>query len=204
MPKVGMQPIRRKQILDATFESVAERSLESTRMRQIADTAGISQASLHYYFDTKDKLIVALLDRLLVEFKEGREERLAIAGGAVVKLRVMLEDQKRIITEKASSLEVYYDFWVQATKRPSVHEKIQDMYSSWRADLQAILNEGVAEGEFLADRIPMAPVLLVSMFQGAALQNIIDPDSFDLDQYFDEVNQLIMCFLVGESADFET
>ena len=198
-----MQPIRRKQILDATFDSVAERSLESTRMRQIADTAGISQSSLHYYFHTKDKLIVALLDRLLVEFKEGREERLAIAGGAKVKLRVMLEDQKQIIAEKSSSLEVYYDFWVQATKQSSVHKKIQDMYSSWREDLQDILNEGVAQGDFLEDRIAMAPVLLVSLFQGAALQNIIDPDSFDLDEYFEEFERLIMCFLVGESADLE-
>ena len=195
MPKVGMQPIRRKQILNAAFESIAERSLESTRMRHIAKAAGVSQPSLHYYFDTKDKLIVALLDRLLIEFREGREERLAAAEGPLSKLRVLLEQQRQIIAEKSDTLEVYYDFWVQATKRPSVREKIQQMYSGWRADIREILDEGVERGIFRADRAAMAPAMLVSIFQGAALQSIIDPNGFDLEQYFEQADQFLVSFL---------
>lgn len=195
MPKVGMQPIRREQILDAAFASIAERSLESTRMRHIAETARVSQPSLHYYFDTKDRLVVALLDRLLAEFKEGREERLAAAEGPLSKLRVLLEQQKRIIAEKSDSLEVYYDFWVQATKRPSVREKVRQMYTSWRADIRRILDDGVQQGIFRADRASLAPAMLIALFQGAALQSIIDPESFDLEQYFEQVDKFIVSFL---------
>lgn len=195
MPKVGIQPIRRKQILDAAFKSIAERSLESTRMRHIAKVAGISQPSLHYYFDTKDKLIIALLDRLLAEFKEGRAERLEAATGPLDKLRVLLEQQKRIIIKKSDTLEVYYDFWVQATKRSPVRKKIQQMYANWRADLCQIVDEGVAQGLFRADRASAAPAMLISIFQGAALQSIIDPNDFDLEQYFEQADQFLVSFL---------
>ena len=198
MPKVGVQPIRRAQILDAAFESIAERSLESTRMRHIAEIAGVSHPSLHYYFDTKEKLIVALLDRLLAEFKNGREEGLAAAVGPLAKLRFLQEHQKKIIAEKSDNLEVYYDYWVQATKQPSVRQKVHQMYAGWRSDIRQIVNEGVRQGIFRADRSAMFPEMLIALFQGAALQSILDPDGFDLEIYFVEVDQFITSFLREE------
>ncbi len=195
MPKIGMQPIRREQILNATFDSIAERGLEGTRMRYIAEVAGISQPSLHYYFSTKDKLIVALLDQLLADFQAEREERLAAAEGPLAKLRALLVHQKQLILEKSDTFEVYYDFWVQATKRPSVGEKFRLMNSSWRSVIREILDDGVQSGVFRADRAGMAPAILVSILQGAALQHIIDPDGLDLELYFEHAEQYLLSYL---------
>lgn len=198
MPKVGVQPIRRAQILDAAFESIAERSLESTRMRHIAEIAGVSHPSLHYYFDTKEKLIVALLDRLLAEFKNGREEQLTAATGPLSKLRILQEQQKRIIAEKSDTLEVYYDYWVQATKQSSVRQKVNEMYAGWRSEIRQIVAEGVKLGIFRVERSAIFPEMLIALFQGAALQSILDPDGFDLEKYFEEVDQFITSFLMEE------
>lgn len=197
-PKVGTEPLRREQILDAALETVARRSLESTRMRQIASTAGVSQASLHYYFNTKDQLIVKLLDRLLEEFLRGRNELLHAAKGPLSKTRVLLDQQKRLIEGDKDRLEVYYDFWVQATKRPLVRKKIAEMYSGWRRDIQEIIERGVEQGVFRRDRAAQAPFMLISLFQGAALQYIIDPQHFDLEAYFQEVEAFVVHFLGGE------
>jgi AcrR family transcriptional regulator len=197
-PKLGVEPLRREQILNAAFEVIAERSLEATRMRDIAASAGVSHPSLHYYFNTKDQLIVALLDRLLAQFLNGVEERLAAAGTPVARLRVLLEQQKRLIEEHKDRLEVYYDFWVQATKRPIVRRKIREMYSSWRGTINRTLDDGVKQGQFRADRVPQAEFLLVSLFQGAALQSIVDPANVDLGAYFDQVDRFIVHFLSDE------
>lgn len=198
-PKLGIEPIRRAQILDAAFEVIAGRSLEATRMRDIAAAAGVSPPSLHYYFNTKDRLIIALLDRLLERFLSGREERLAAAEGPLAKLRVLLEQQKQLISREKDQLEVYYDFWVQGTKRPVVRKKIREMYSNWRKDINRIVDEAVRAGLLRADRAAGAAVLLVSLFQGAALQSIIDPAGFDLDAYFAQVDEFITQFLGTES-----
>lgn len=192
MPKVGMQPIRREQILSAAFESIAKRSLESTRMRHIAKSAGVSQPSLHYYFDNKDTLIVALLDRLLAEFQAAREEALAVAAGPWDKLRALLELQKQVIAGKPKTLEVYYDFWVQATKRPTVRRKVKQMQAHWRSAIGEVLDVGVRQGVFRADRAEMAPALIVSVLLGAALQHVIDPEGFDLDAYFEQAERWLV------------
>lgn len=197
-PKLGVEPLRREQILNAAFEVIAERSLEATRMRDIATAAGISHPSLHYYFDTKDQLIVALLDRLLEQFLSGHEERLVDAGDPLAKLRVLLEQQQGLIEHRKDQLEVYYDFWVQATKRPIVRRKIREMYSSWRGTLNRILDDGVRQGQFRADRVLQAEFLLISLFQGAALQSIVDPANVDLGAYFAQVDKFIVHFLNDE------
>jgi len=197
-PKLGVEPVRRDQILNAAFEVIADRSLEATRMRDIASAAGVSHPSLHYYFDTKDQLIVALLDRLLEQFLSGYEERLADAGDPLAKLRVLLEQQKGLIEHRKDQLEVYYDFWVQATKRPITRRKIREMYSSWRGTINRILDDGVRQGQFRADRVPQAEFLLVALFQGAALQSIVDPANVDLGAYFAQVDKFIVHFLCDE------
>jgi AcrR family transcriptional regulator len=187
--KVGMELTRREQILNAALESIAQRSLEGTRMRHIAEAAGVSQPSLHYYFDNKDALIVALLDRLLAEFRATREQGLAAASSPEGKLRVFLEQQKEFLLKSPKTLEVYYDFWVQATKRPSVREKMKRMQTHWRSVIGAVLDEGVRQRAFSSARSEVAPALIVSLLHGAALQYIIEPESFDLDAYFEEVER---------------
>ena len=53
MPKVGMEPIRRAQIIGAVIETVAEQGLEALTMDAVARTAGVSKGVVNYYFVTK-------------------------------------------------------------------------------------------------------------------------------------------------------
>ena len=135
------------------------------------------------------------------EFRAEWEEQLAAAEGPLARLRVMLAHQKQFIVEKSDTFEVYYDFWVQATKRPSVGDKIRQMNSGWRAVIRELLDDGVRSGVFRADRVKMAPAILVSILQGVALQYILDPEEFDLDLYFEQAEEYLIHFLGTGSSD---
>jgi AcrR family transcriptional regulator len=200
VPKVGTEPIRRQQILDAAFKNIAEHSLEGTRMRSIAKTARVSQPSLHYYFDSKDGLIVALLDRLLAEFGAARDKGLAAAAGPQAKLHALLEVQRQLVAESPEILEVYYDFWVQATKKSRIRRQMKRMQAHWRQVIGEILAEGVQQGVYRSDRVEMVPALIASILHGAALQHVIDPEDFDLDRYF-ELAERWLVSLIGVVPD---
>ncbi len=45
MPKVGMQPIRRRQLIDATLEAINEVGMHDATIAQIARRAGVSTGS---------------------------------------------------------------------------------------------------------------------------------------------------------------
>ena len=50
MPKLGMEPIRRAQVIRAVIESVADEGLEALTMDGVAKKARISKGVVNYYF----------------------------------------------------------------------------------------------------------------------------------------------------------
>ena len=53
MPKVGMQPIRRQQLIDATLAAVNELGFAEASISQIAQRAGVSNGIISHYFKGK-------------------------------------------------------------------------------------------------------------------------------------------------------
>lgn len=65
MPKVGMEPIRKQQLIDATIEVVAEVGLHATTISLISKKAGLSSGIIAHYFGGKQGLIEATMRYLL-------------------------------------------------------------------------------------------------------------------------------------------
>jgi AcrR family transcriptional regulator len=57
-------------LVDATAKTIAERGLGDTTTNHIAACAGVSVGSLYQYFDGKDALVSALLDRISAELAQ--------------------------------------------------------------------------------------------------------------------------------------
>ena len=67
MPKVGMEPVRRKALIEAAISAVGERGSLNVTMSEIAGRAGVSSALAHHYFGAKDELLVATMRQLLAD-----------------------------------------------------------------------------------------------------------------------------------------
>ena len=57
MPKLGMQPIRRRQLIQATLEAIDELGLADATIARIAKRAGVSTGIISHYFAGKDGLL---------------------------------------------------------------------------------------------------------------------------------------------------
>lgn len=68
MPKLGMEPIRRKELISAAISAIHARGSLDITIRDIASRAGVSQGLAHHYFGSKDRLIVAAMRYLLSQF----------------------------------------------------------------------------------------------------------------------------------------
>jgi len=57
-----------RKILEAAKRVFEKHGFDGARMQQIADETGISKASLHYYFRSKEKLFDLIFDETMTEF----------------------------------------------------------------------------------------------------------------------------------------
>ncbi|HUF55254.1 MAG TPA: transcriptional regulator BetI [Thermohalobaculum sp.] len=68
MPKLGMEPVRRRALIEAAIETIGAQGSLDVTMGRIAEAAGVSPALAHHYFGGKDRLLIATMRHLLSEF----------------------------------------------------------------------------------------------------------------------------------------
>ncbi|THV23029.1 transcriptional regulator BetI [Peteryoungia ipomoeae] len=69
MPKIGMEPLRRKALVDAALKTIGHHGSLSVTMSEIAREAGVSAALAHHYFGSKDQLLIETIRSLLRQLK---------------------------------------------------------------------------------------------------------------------------------------
>ncbi|MEM9970687.1 MAG: transcriptional regulator BetI [Pseudomonadota bacterium] len=77
MPKVGMEPVRRRAVVEAAIGEVAEAGSLDVTVSQIARRAGMSSALVHHYFGSKDQVFLAAMRHVLSVY--GRDVRAGLA-----------------------------------------------------------------------------------------------------------------------------
>lgn len=86
MPKIGMEPLRRKALIDATISTIGERGTLNVTVAEIAGRAGVSSALAHHYFGPKEELLQATMRQLLADL--GRDAVSALRSAATPRERV--------------------------------------------------------------------------------------------------------------------
>lgn len=70
MPKLGMQPIRRRQLIDATVATIEAHGFAETTIARISQRAGLSSGIIGHYFGGKNALLAATMRWLLSELRD--------------------------------------------------------------------------------------------------------------------------------------
>ncbi len=86
MPKVGMEPIRREALVNATISEIGRKGSLDVTVSQIAKRAGMSSALAHHYFGGKDQIFLAAMRHILSVY--GAQVRAALLGAKTPRDRV--------------------------------------------------------------------------------------------------------------------
>lgn len=70
MPKIGMEPIRRAEAINAALECICEQGLDNLTLDKVAAKAGFSKGIAAYYFKTKQELIAESLRAFLSAYRQ--------------------------------------------------------------------------------------------------------------------------------------
>ena len=72
MPKLGMEEIRRRQLIEATIASIHEVGLAESSLSRISARAGVSTGIVHHYFEDKAELLESTLRQLGTRLRSAR------------------------------------------------------------------------------------------------------------------------------------
>lgn len=125
MPKVGMEPIRRKALIDAAISAIGERGSLDVTMSEIAGRAGVSSALAHHYFGAKDDLLAATMRHLLTELDADARTSLRAATSPYQRVRAVISVNFSAKQFRPETIAAWLTFYVAAQKSPTLRRLLR-------------------------------------------------------------------------------
>ncbi|GLQ97028.1 transcriptional regulator BetI [Dyella mobilis] len=178
MPKLGMPPIRREQLIRATFETIDRVGLADATIVEIAGRAGLSTGIISHYFGGKDGLLNAAMRQILRELRDAVACRTRVAGAAPkAQLRAIIDGNFDSSQTSATAMRVWLTFWAASMHDPSLrrlqHANDRRLYSNLCYQFQRTLPRELAR---------MAARGLAAMIDGLWLRGSLAGGAFDVAQ----------------------
>lgn len=128
MPKQGMEPIRRKALIDAAIQEIGSTGSLDVTVGQIARKAGMSPALAHHYFGSKDRILLAAMRHILTKFGDHVRYELALATTPQERLEAIFKASFHPHNFRPEVIATWLLFYVQAQKSPEA-KRLLRIYS---------------------------------------------------------------------------
>lgn len=118
LPKLGMEPIRRRQLIDATIAAIDENGFADATVSRISARAGVSTGVVHHYFRNKDDLLEATLRDLANTLRREVVERLARAHSPRERVLAIIDGNLAPSLFTRAGVTAWLAFWGEAPSTP--------------------------------------------------------------------------------------
>ncbi|WP_280188946.1 transcriptional regulator BetI [Delftia sp. PS-11] len=122
MPKIGMQPIRRSQLIHATLQAIDQVGMADASIAYIAQLAGVSNGIISHYFKDKNGLLEATMRHVMQALANAvRERRAALADpGPRAHLRAIIEGNFDGSQVNGPAIKTWLAFWAASMHHPAL------------------------------------------------------------------------------------
>jgi len=180
-----------EKILDAALDIVIEKTICGTRMHLIAERAGMVQSNLHYYYKTKNDLMLALQKKVLKKCLEIRD-RLKVEAKNTLEdqLDVFIKQKLEFIVKEQEYDFAEIDFWIQGHINSEIQTAFAASFEGWRKEIGEMLDK--YEPDLPKQKREYLPYLIVSTLEGASIQYLINKGRFSVEEYFEFCKSVII------------
>ena len=118
MPKVGMEPLRRSALVDATIHEIGARGSLDVTVSQIARRAGMSSALAHHYFGSKEQIFFATMRHILKLYGAQVRGALSMAKTPRDRIEAIVRGSFTSMSQRPDVISAWMNFCAQAQTTP--------------------------------------------------------------------------------------
>jgi AcrR family transcriptional regulator len=163
-------------IVDAMRASVAARGIAGSTFDHVAREAGVSRGLLHYYFGTKERLLVEVVRRESDVRNEGLAQAVSGALSADDVLDALVRRFEDFLGEGPTAALMFYEMLTLAQRNDEIASELAELGRRTRAQLAGVLRakQEAAVLELCADPEAVASFLF-ALADGVTLRRLSEP-----------------------------
>jgi AcrR family transcriptional regulator len=166
-----------QRIVEAMRASVGKRGAAGSTFDVVAREAGVSRGLLHYYFGSKERLMVEVVRTDCDARVAVLEEHLVAATTVDEIVGVLVQTLEAFVADQPGVQAVLYEMLSASRRSEEIRAELAELYRRWRMQLADALREKQREGVVELDAEPDAVAsMLFALGDGMGLQLISDPE----------------------------
>lgn len=170
-----------ERILDAAFKSIAAKGYASVTLRGIADEAGVVLSQLNYYYGNKDRLFVAVLQRMQQGYIKTVDQRVCSLKSLEERIIALIAYNEEILLDSPETYRNFLEFSNLAMTYDVFRTEVEAFTSRIAALIEMRITESRTNGDG-HENFSTAEVtrFILSASFGIALQCFLNPDNADV------------------------
>jgi AcrR family transcriptional regulator len=166
-----------QRIVEAMRSSVARRGTAGSTFDHVSREAGVSRGLLHYYFGTKEQLLVEAVRRDCELRMELLERRLAGAQSAEDYIDLMAQNLQETVHQEPEFVTLVFELFTLSRRNEDIAAEYAGLMQRMRGQVAAMLAVAGREGILRLHAEPEAVAeILFSLADGLALRMLAEPD----------------------------
>lgn len=162
----------REQIIQAAYRVLTEQGYDAATIKAIAREAGVAPGLLHYYFASKDELLIAVLKEISDRYTESGQQMSASLPAEQLG-EVSLNDALQRTLHHPETYRLRYELFALGLRNPALLPAVRSLLTNGRAGISHVVHTAVGERSFEAHTLAS---ILLACFDGLALQHLAEPD----------------------------
>lgn len=172
---------RRHQILDAAWSCFAREGYHRATMQDIATEAGLSAGAIYRYFESKEAVLKAIVDRNTERFTELLQDVRAELASPADALRAIGQAMFLQFQDPLLDTHIRLDVELrgEALRNEDLREAFRQQLVFWRTAMTDLLREAQRAGQLRPEVEPEALIVLaICAYEGLRQWKLLDPGMF--------------------------
>ena len=191
-PRPDVSEERKTQILTAATKVFTKHGFSGARMDDIVAESGLSKGAIYWYFDSKDSIIISILDQFFNWETAHLRELLEKEVSAQKKLEIFVETTIKDLEKIKPLMPILFDFWSLSVRKKTVNQAIKRYYQNFLDLIEPIIQQGIDQGELRQINVSETAIALGAIFEGTILLYFYFPDTVDFEKQFRSNLDLIL------------
>jgi AcrR family transcriptional regulator len=184
------RPDNRERLIAAGYTVLAEKGFEATTVKEVARVASVSPGLFHYYFASKEELLVAVLREAGTRYGQMmRDVWTSAPAGRSLEAAVVAARER--VTQAPEWYRLRYELFALGLRNRPFLPALGDLLAHIRRLFARAFQETTGRDEAQAEALA---ALTLACFDGLALQQLAQPD-INLTEAYD----LLLAVILGDT-----
>ncbi len=196
MPKIGMEEIRKEQVIEAAKNGIILKGLSNLSMKDIAAQAGISTGIIYHYFESKEDLLMQVLKASFRQSHERVMETVEPLETSEEKLMKHLENINLVPKDNPEYMALFLNYLGEANHNPNIRAMINKLVN----------NLTDYTGKYLGDistevrQLNNLPIILIALGIGLGTIWTLNNELYDIEEMEQCLKELISVYVARKNG----